>query len=257
MKLVLNIILIFCSINLILGQKNNNGVTQESVRKGVIYKNEKCWDFSLHTNGYNIGYHSGKILTYYKTKYIHIDFGLVEHPRESKVSSLFIQNSSFFSNYTYGKQYSLWNLRASRGIIRYLSEKSRSKGLAVGYNFEGGLICGFLKPYYLRVLRSIDGKIVNEEIKYSEKNRQDFLDVNKIESSSSFWKGINETVLRPGFGIKMSLRLDPGAFEKYARSLELGFLIDGYLQPVQILVTEKKEHYFINFFAKLQFGKRY
>ena len=75
--------------------------------------------------------------------------------------------------------------------------------------------------------------------------------------SSSFWKGINETVLRPGFGIKMSLRLDPGAFEKYALSLELGFLIDGYLQPVQILVTEKKEHYFINFFAKLQFGKRY
>ena len=64
MKLILNIILIFCSINLILGQKNNNGITQESVRKGVIYKNEKCWDFSLHTNGYNIGYHSGKILTY-------------------------------------------------------------------------------------------------------------------------------------------------------------------------------------------------
>ncbi|MFZ1380886.1 MAG: hypothetical protein WAS56_14535 [Saprospiraceae bacterium] len=238
-------------------QELNSGLLQNSVRKGVIYKNEKSWDFAIQTNGFHFGYTLGKIKTYYKTSYTHFDFGLVEHSRESKVSTPFSQQSKLLSSYTYGKQYSLWNLRASKGGIRYLSEKTRKKGLAVGYSYEAGMILGLLKPYYLLVTRNVDGRFITDQIKYSNETKEDFLDEYKIEGASSFRKGLSEIKIRPGANFKLALRLDPGAFEKYAKSLELGVLVDMYATPIQILVTEKKEYFFINFFAKIQLGKRF
>lgn len=244
---------------LMLAQDQQSGLLQNSVRKGVIYKKERTWDIAVHTNGFLVGYNKGKLHNFRRTSYTHIDFGLIEHPREAKVYANYSnapQQSRLYSSYTYGKQYSLWNLRITRGNIHYLSEKTRKKGLAIGYSTEAGFICGLAKPYYLRITRNLDGRIVSEDVKYSNKTKEEFLDVSRIEGASSFWKGITEISLKPGISAKAAVRLDPGAFERYARSLEIGIMADLYLLPVDILVTQKKELYFVNFFAKIQFGKR-
>ena len=39
--------------------------------KGIVYRYEKAFEFSLHTNGFILGYNIGRILTYNKTRYYH------------------------------------------------------------------------------------------------------------------------------------------------------------------------------------------
>lgn len=87
------------------------------------------------------------------------------------------------------------------------------------------MILGLLKPYYLLVTRNVDGRFITDQIKYSNETKEDFLDEYKIEGASSFRKGLSEIKIRPGANFKLALRLDPGAFEKYAKSLELGVLL--------------------------------
>ncbi|MDQ3141476.1 MAG: hypothetical protein M3Q56_04430 [Bacteroidota bacterium] len=231
-------------------------VMPETVRKGLIYKKEKSIDLVIHTNGFYVGYNLGKIKSYYKTHFLHFDLGLLEHPRESKSSSSFSNGPQSFTAYTYGKQNSLWNMRIGRGLTRYFSEKARQKGLAIGMIVEGGITLGLLKPYYLKYLSNHDGKLKQEQIKYSAETADEFLDDQHIEGAGSFFKGITELKLAPGAHGKIALHLDPGAFEKYVKAVDIGFMIDLYTKRVPIMVSEKNPYFFLNFYVNLQLGSR-
>ena len=239
----------------LIAQKQSDAVVQQSVRKGVIYKNENSFDIAIHSNGLYLGYNIGKIKFYYLTKYIHFDIGMLKHPKEKRISQIYNQNNSL-SRYTFGKQNLLINIRAGRGLIRYYSEKTKRKGVAVGLRMEGGLTVGLLKPYYLDVLSEHDGKVKTVAIKYSPETAADFLDPNHIIGESSFWKGVNEIKFKPGAFGRIALTLDPGAFEKYVQALNVGLQADIYVQRVPILVTDNNPFLLMNFFINLQFGRR-
>ncbi|MBK7340639.1 MAG: hypothetical protein IPI99_08945 [Saprospiraceae bacterium] len=82
------------------------------------------------------------------------------------------------------------------------------------------------------------------------------MDPDHILGKGSFFKGITELSIIPGAYGQLGLRIDPGAYEKYVRSLEIGIQSDLYIKKVPILVTEKNKSFFLNFYLSLQLGKR-
>jgi len=228
--------------------------------RGILYKQEKTFDIQLHTNGMALGYNAGTIKKYYLTRFYHLDLGLVKHPKEYR-QSVNYQGGNFLlkssSAFAYGKQNSLLVFRAGIGEKRYFSEKARRKGVAVGLTYQGGIILGLLKPYYLNLNKTGpngEGVIVAE--RYSEENHDEFLDINRIYGAASFFKGFDEIKIRPGIQGKVAAHFGLGAYEQFVRALEVGIMFDLFFQRVPVMIIEDNQPLFLNVFITLQLGKR-
>lgn len=245
--------------------------------KGILFDKEFAADLQLNTNGISLGVNLGKLRTYYKTTFYHISIGELKHPKEFK-NREDIRTSNFQENsrsYVFGKQNSLYAIRVGKGVKKYLSEKARRKGLAIGYSYEFGPTLGLLKPYYLELRRAEVTNIVVPTLvseKYSLENADVFLDPDRIFGASSFIKGISEIKPRPGIHLRGGLHFDWGAFDEFVKAMEIGLMADIFFGEINILVDDvdvispspasvlpenvNNQPFFINFYVSIQLGKR-
>lgn len=228
--------------------------------KGLVYNQEFSLGIRLHTHGWAVGTNFGRLQTYYRTKYWHIEFGELKHQKEFRQSfeSPSTLNGRISRAFKYGKQNNLYALRGGLGIKRYYSEKAKVKGVAVGISYEGGATLGLLKPYYLE-LRAGDGQY-SVATKYSEAAADRFLDIYQIHGASSWTKGFGEISLLPGAHARFAVHFDWGAFDEYVKSLEGGIMVDAFIRKAPIMVeldNVENRLLFINLFLNLQFGKRW
>ncbi len=230
--------------------------------KGIVYRNEMTGNVTLHTNGYALAYNKGKIKTYYKTNYYHLELGYMTDPREQKQNrNIPISFSKVSQSFKFGKQNYMYVLRAGKGTKRLITDKAKRKGVAIGYNYEAGPSIAFLRPYYLELIYNLEenGQSFNElrVEKYSEANAAKFLDYNSVfGGASGSWSSISVV---PGIQGKLGLFFSLGAFEEYAKSLEIGIKGDFYIRKIPIMVETEAvsaKPYFLNFYATLEFGKR-
>lgn len=227
--------------------------------KGIVFNKELAFDFRLHTGGFAFAVNTGKIITYYKTKYYHFEFGDVRHQKEYKNQFRGSTRGTSPRSFVFGKQNNLFVLRTGVGFKRYFSEKARRKGLAVGINYEIGPSLALLKPYYIHVSIPDQGIV---ERKYSDDIAEYFLDINRISGASQFSKGIGETSVVPGGNAKLAVHFDWGAFDEYIKALEVGIMADFYYKKIPIMVENsaegvKNRPFFINLYVSLQLGKRW
>lgn len=254
--LSLFILLLFISTFTVLraqsGIKDPGNVTDA---KGVIYKTEWSIDAALHTNGFYLGYNSGKIKNYHTTQTFHADIGFLYHPLET--SSNRPGNIGFrtFNSYVFGKKNQLINFRLGKGIIKTLSEKARTKGIAIGLRLEGGIDIGLLKPYYIKVLEEFDGNYLIKDIRYTD-DPEAFIDPRIILGGSGFFKGFGQSSVVLGAFGRAAFRFDVGAYERLVKCLEIGLQLDLYSKSPDILVGERNPFHFLNFYLNLQLGSR-
>ncbi len=234
--------------------------------KGIVYDKELSFDLRLHTNGWAVAANIGKIQSYYKTKYYHIEVGELKHPKEFRHSfdypSQFSGRTS--KSFVFGKQNNLYAIRAGIGVKRYYSEKAKRKGVAVGISYEAGPTLGLQKPYYLDFWRQQDGStndiyLVSE--RYDGTNYDSFTDINRIYGASGFSKGFKEIKPIPGIHGKFSVHFDWGAFDEFVKAFEAGIMVDAFFKEVPIMVdrdgSAENRPYFINLYLTLQLGKRW
>jgi len=234
--------------------------------KGIIYDKETTVDFKLHTNGASIGLNFGTLETFYKTRYWHVEIGELKHPRETRQSRN-LNTGGFggsFRSYIFGKQNNFFVVRGGFGEKRYLSEKARRKGVAVGYSYEAGPSIGILKPYYL-VLRYVSedfGRPNYRSERFSQENADRFLNNSSIFGADSFTRGLGEISVLPGIHGKFALHFDAGAFDELVKAVEAGVMFDLYFREVPIMVEtpaiedSDNRSFFLNLFVTLQLGKR-
>ena len=231
--------------------------------KGVLYDFERVFEMRIHPQGFAIGYKKGRLRSYYRTSYQNFEFGYVKDPREKRTNrEVSIPGFRVSSPYIYGKQNEFYTLRYSYGEKRYLSEKTRRKGLAVGIIYEGGLTMGLLKPYSLRFLRSdVDNPSDQflELVEYSDEFRDDFLDERIIYGGAGFFKGWGS--LSPIIGLhgKIGMHWGIGAFESKAKAIETGIMFDIFPGKVPILIEQddiSNSFYFFKLYLSFQFGNR-
>lgn len=229
--------------------------------KGIVYKKEWSVDLRIHENGAAIAYNTATIKSYHRTNYYQLELGYTKDKREktqNKISRLGRSGS-----YAYGKINSLINLRGGIGVKRYLSEKEKKNGLAVGYTYEIGPSLALLKPYYLDLIYV---ETFNEQQiatvrseKYSEENADRFLEDGSISDRSSFFRGIDETKIRAGIQGKIGLHLAMGAFDKYVKAFETGIMFDLFPSKIPILLeteNDTNQRMFFKLYLNFQFGRR-
>ena len=237
----------------------------ENQSKGIIYKKERSFGIIVHENGMAIELNRGKLPTFFRTNYYTFQLGFTTDPREQKQNknyalSLFSSSRSF----VYGKVNSLINLRAGIGYKKYLSQKARRKGVAIGYNVEVGPSLAILKPYYLDLIYTFinedDVLAFNiESEKYTEESAEKFLTQEDIYGSSGFFKGFSELSFLPGIQAKGALHFSLGAYDKYVKAMEVGLMGDLFIKKIPILVESEfisNKPYFLKLYLKFEFGVR-
>jgi len=235
--------------------------------KGVIYKRETSINGRINTNGFSAGFQSGKILRYNLTRYYFAELGELKDPVESRQR----RNISLsgprgtFRGFIYGKQNNFYPLRLGIGEKRFLSERGKRRGLAMGVSYEGGATLGFLKPYYLmlRVTADNPGNYTSiRSERYTTENASRFLNWDNIFGADKLVKGLEEIGIAPGVHAKASLHFDWGAYSEFVRGAEVGIMADAFLREVPIMADnedmglDNNQPLFLNFFLNLRLGKR-
>ena len=259
--------IIFCNVVLVgTFQLNAQKVFQpkpvEYNLKGVVFSEETIFELRAHTQGFAIGFKKGKLKSYYRTTYYGLEFGYIKDGRERRRNkNISISGEALSSAFIYGKRNQLFNLRMSLGEKRYLSEKTRRRGLAVGVIYEGGASLALLKPYYVRVIRTESDRVTQslEDIKYSEDLHDDFLNDEIIYGGTNFFKGFTELSPRVGLHGKLAMHWALGAFDKQVKAAEAGLMVDIYPGKIPLLVERNditNSFYFAKLYISFQFGKR-
>jgi hypothetical protein len=232
--------------------------------KGIIFRNELSFDLRFYTQGISLGYTVGNIKTFYRSSYYHYEIGTFFDDQEFNQSKVINVVGAISPNkFKYGKQNSAFVLRASSGSKKYLTDKAKRKGVSIGYSLEGGASLAILKPYYLNV---VEQEIVNGEprpdvisIKYSEENKEKFLNYASIYGSAGFTKGLTEVKFVPGVQVKSGIFFSTGVFDKIVKNGEVGIMADFFIKKLPILVeTDKNRNtpLFLNLYVNLQLGNR-
>ncbi len=227
----------------------------------LVFTQEQIFDIRAHTHGMSFGYTKAQINTWYKTTYTYFDLGSLRNSREHSQNFKFFNQGIFRESskaFVYGKKNSLYALRAGIGKRRSFSEKARKKNVIVGLNYEYGVTLGLLKPYYLKLTRFIDGG-AEQQIsveKYSEENRDLFLDETLIFGGAEFRHGLSELKLRPGVHGKIGMNFAWGNVDRMIKAIEVGIMGDIFLSSVPIMVEGPNRPYFLNLYLTVQLGKR-
>lgn len=229
--------------------------------KQEIYSKASHYILKLSPAGMQFSYRFGSIPNFYTENYYQFEIGQTLHPRELGSGLQALKTSisrGFFKNYTYGKQNSLYTLRASQGRTVYLSDKVLEKNIRLGYTYRYGISAGLIKPYYLQVPKENDGFFNRdfEYIKYTEENREQFLDDEEIFGKAPFRYGFNEIRFAPGIHGQGGMVFDWSKDERSILATEIGLMIDFYFSSIPLMVDQSNKPFFLNLYISLHLGKR-
>ncbi len=255
-------ILLLCCFGFWAGaQKTIQPKGLEYEYKGIVYNTERAYELTLHTNGFSAAVDFGKLRTYYKTFYYHLGLGYISHPLEERQN----KNQPFdglvsSKSFRYGKQNYFYLLRAGVGNKIYKSEKTKRRGIAVGWNYEIGPVIVILRPVkniYLVDLNSTGIKMP-VEITYAD-DPELFMDLPSIFGRSTDLSTFLDSTIRPGIQAKAGAHFSLGAFDKYVRAFEVGLMVDYFGVKIPIMVENEfhsNSPIFINIYATFLFGSR-
>jgi len=258
-------------VALLLGMLTSVGITQKTFQpkqpgqdwKGIVYRKETAFEMRLQTNGPLLfGVNIGEIKTYYRTDYYHFSLGFMKDPRERRQNKNRGLGFNTSTGFVLGKQNSVLVLRGGMGTKRFLSEKAKRKGVAVGYDYEIGPSLALMKPYYLQIAypASNGSPPTLREERYSEDNAAQFLDEDgTVFGGTSYFKGFGEMVIIPGLQAKAGVFFSLKAFDDKVKAVETGIMVDVYIKKLPIMVENENltnRPYFINFYVNLLLGSR-
>ncbi|HOZ51512.1 MAG TPA: hypothetical protein PLU17_06615 [Chitinophagaceae bacterium] len=226
---------------------------------------EMSGGFRLNSDGWSFFVNRGFIdEEEHKKSYLSIDFSEKKHPKETRT-----QNENFsvvYPNevkplpYKYGKVNNFYQFKIGYGAYKELTGKLDKKNVMINWVYNGGLSIGLLKPYYLDLLVPEGNTYVRKFQKYSEANKEYFLDLNNrqtILGGSSFTRGIGETRIMPGLHLKSGFNFDYSASRKSFLGVEIGASAEIYTKAIEIMKNTNNSAFFINFYADIRFGKRW
>lgn len=234
-------------------EKINQLIKQEE-EGALIYQKQGAFGFKFNTDGWGMFYEHGKYKTITKTSLWWLELGERKHPKEEKVPTLSAsQGFLIISSYIYGKRNNFYYLKAGIGQQTLIGGKGNKNGVAVSAIYGGGISAGLLKPYYIEIQNSSNGK--REEIKYAN-NDSVFLDPTVILGKGGLTKGFGEIQFVPGVHARAAIRFDYGRYNEVLSALEVGLNAEYYTKTMPILLQNKEHKFFFNAYISLVFGRR-
>jgi hypothetical protein len=238
----------------------NTAVKPPKVKGPRALRGELSGGVRLNSDGYGIFVDKGWIKggdefgQNNRDKLFHVrllQFELIErkHPKEVRSSS--VDGAAFQPNsYILGKINNFYAFKIGYGRRQMIAGKPDPGTFSIHWVYLGGFSAGLIKPYYLNLYSS-------GETKYSDSIARFFISPNNIESKASFTKGLNEIKFVPGLHFKTGLHVDFATGRKSLMALELGVNGEYYTSKIEQMVGQDPKALFLNFYASLQFGKRW
>lgn len=179
-----------------------------------------------------------------------------KHPKEVKQTPS-DQGAGNSRPFIYGKINNFYAVKLGYGLRKMIAGKPEPGTVSIHWANTVGLALGMEKPYYIDgLLRQDNGLAERTQFKYTEENRESFTDINTINGSAGFMKGIGELKMVPGFHLKSALHFDFAANRKTSMAVETGFNIEYYTRPIVMMAMQDNRSLFANLFASFQFGRR-
>jgi hypothetical protein len=234
-------------------EKINQLIKQEE-EGALIYQKQISQGIHFNTDGWSIFYEKGKYKTITTTNLWWIEVGEHRHPKEERTpTASSVQGFIILSNYVYGKQNNLYDVKLGFGQQKLIGGKGNKNGVAVSAIYGGGITAGLLKPYYLQIQNPSTQR--QEDIKY-DNNNQLFLDPTVILGKGSFSKGFGEMQIVPGGHVKGALRFDYGRYNEVVSALEVGLKATYFSKKMPIMLLNDEKSLFFNAYISVTFGKR-
>ncbi len=234
-------------------EKINQLIRQEE-EGALIYQKQIAQGIHFNTDGWSVFYEKGKYKSITKTNLWWIEIGEHKHPKEERTpTASSAQGFIILSNYVYGKQNNLFDVKLGFGQQKLIGGKGNKNGVAVSAIYGGGITAGLLKPYYLQIQNPTTNQ--PEEIKY-DNNDQLFLDPTIVLGKGSFSKGFSEMQVVPGGHVKGALRFDYGRYNEVVSALEVGLKATYFSKKMPVMLLNKESSLFFNAYISVIFGKR-
>lgn len=242
-RLVISLILFlsFLSFNAV-------GQLRQSIEKHGIYKFEQNYYFSLRSNGWGLGYRSGKFITGYKKRVWDFNLAFTKDLKEKRTQPIDINSNG--KAYVYGVINKYYVARVLRGTQKVISSKPYWGGVEIRTYFLYGVNTGFSKPVYHHIITPVD------KAPHLERYDPDIHDYYDIYGRGPFKKGISETKLHPGLSLKAGLDFEFGTLSENMRAIEIGCLIDGFAIPYTSLAAKDPSYYMFSIYLSFHTGSR-
>lgn len=240
-------ILLFCLLIIKCPGLYSQGEILEEPK--ILYRNEKTGSFYLSSNGMGLDYRYGKRINARNQTLYQLDFMIVKHPKETRISTNYYNNQS----YVFGKVNSFFELKGYLGKQHEIYRKNDKGGISIRYNYNIGPTLGILKPVYYEFIYTTGNPPNNEYYSKIEKfNSSKYQD---ILGKASFFKGLNELSVVPGGSVKAGLSFEYSKDDIKLNALEVGIGLDLFPKDIQIMATSKNNFYFFNLLVGYRFGR--
>ncbi|MFN8293608.1 MAG: hypothetical protein U0T72_07760 [Chitinophagales bacterium] len=224
-----------------------------------VYTREMSGGVRAQTNGFSLFLEYGFIKNIFKTRIIQLEYQYFVDYKLKREKAVPIGKDTG-RDYFYGLQNKFHAIRINYGVRRMIAEKARRNGVRLSFMAMGGISLGLMVPYYLDLKYQPDGVGGAYEIRserYSEANRDKFLDKQAINEASTLAKGFAKTEPVPGLHGKMGLNFDFGTRDEFVKALEAGVMADIYYKPLPLLINDQNRFYKFSAYISFQFGKRW
>lgn len=212
--------------------------------RSVLYRNEASGALFIHSTGWGLQARRGKNITDAKKRIYEIDITSLKHPKEYSISPQIDNGQSF----VYGKQRGFLLLRTGMGFQNVIFDKGERGGVQIRYLYCGGLDIGITKPIYYQVSPGISNTTIPFNPSLTETN---------ILGTGSFFKGFGALGFSPGIYGKGGFSFEYGSSYQSLTAIEVGAIVDVFLQPVPIMAVVPNKSIFLGFYIELLYGKKW
>ena len=211
------------------------------------YETEFVWGITKNTSSGLIGgiiaKHSKQIRPgVYRT--IGGELVNIKHSNEVRLNSIITGN--FF---IWAKEIYLYSIRGQYGREFILFKKAPQQGIQINALFAAGPSIGLKTPYYIEVSK---GGVQSDKVPY--KSGQYNFD--QILGTGNLFQGLFESGITVGLNVKSSLAFEFGTFKSNVTGIELGFLVDAYVETVEIVPAASNSAIFPTAFITFFYGSR-
>ncbi len=223
-----------------------SGVKAQGSRQDPNYSTEFIWGISKNTSSGLIGgfiFKHSKAISQDRFRTLGLELINVKHSHEVRLNS--ISTGNFF---IFAKEIYLYAVRGQYGREVILFRKAAQQGIQINAQVAIGPSIGILTPYYIEVISGVGN--VKVPYKSGEYN------FDQILGTGNLFQGLFESNITVGANLKSSLSFEFGAFKSNVSGVEMGFLIDAYVQKIEIIPAAENSALFPTAFITFYYGAR-
>ena len=224
----------------------------QSEEKLVRITKEVWVGVTAHTGGIGLNFNVAKFKTYKIKTLLNVELLNIKDNKEYKIYGAPDENAK---KYVYGKLNSLYVFRSGIGRRKVVLEKLREKGLQLAVNWSSGFTLGLVKPVYLEVLKF--DVLDNLTGISSERYDPDIHQFSDIYGRARWSSGLFQTKFNPGAYFKIGLEFDYSLIREVINTLEIGFVLDLFYNPVKIMAENNANYTFPNLYLNFSLGNKF